>query len=157
MDDRPLVVQYAITKRAETLLREYLRRESFYYAVHTHGAAPEWAGELLLGVRKNRAYAVLAEIRDGEYPWQWFVRHVLEGMCKGTVGRGRGTERSRTADTFFSVLAGGHQGFGKLRDMFRGSDHIDLAALRCKMPPYEREALDYLVYSNRLWSERDDP
>jgi hypothetical protein len=138
------------------LLADYFRRDGFWSAVRDRGVPVEWAGNELMGTKKRRSYEIYEELERTYGPLKWFRTQALDGMTKGSIGRGRATKRSNLADAFFVGLAGGAAGINSLKTEFEGMDTLEFRELETKNDPVRMEILRYLVHSHNLWSDCDE-
>ena len=117
------------------------------------GLRPIGPDNLLLGVKKVRAYEVLRELEEAEGPDQWFVQHALRGMRDGKITRGQETEASKKMcrRLLHEPQGGGFQYLRYYHNMFIGNKTVDLDQLRKGKDEVHAEVLDYLVYSKLIW------
>jgi hypothetical protein len=154
VDHRPPVCQKSLTAHALLLLELYYKLNAFVTA--TEEKAPvEWAGQRILGLRKQRAYAILREISACADLEDWLRRKVLAGMRSGRIGRGRQTRPSPLADAFFIALAGGVSEAKGCARCLAGAARVDMQeAVRVDHDEAASEVLDYMVHSGLLWRLR---
>jgi hypothetical protein len=144
VDRRPTIDQKPLSKCAEKLVVEYIKRLSFWTAIK-EGFPVEWSGRQFLGVGKSRSHAILEELGGG--PWEWFSAKVAECMRSGKIGRGRATQRSSVADGFFTALVG-KNGLADLRAQFGSRATIAIDEVHRQRDEIEKEVVDYMVYAN---------
>jgi hypothetical protein len=152
-DFRPAPQRRPLSKKAENLLTEFFRRFAFWVACRSN-APVEWAGEQFLGTKRRRSYEVLKEIDEARNPHRWFILDALQLMQDGGIGRGRETEKSEMADVFFTILAGEPGKLEELRHAYYGCGSVDIAEVRRDREPHEKEAIDYIAFSNLLARRR---
>jgi hypothetical protein len=151
IDHRPEIRQKPLTRAAIKLLEAYMARETFWWAIHAMLFPVEWSGRTYLRVGKTRAFEVLRELEEFDSPHAWFRGRALLGMSEGEIGRGRETQGSPLADSFFVALAGGQSEIGTLRCQVSSQRSVDVREIHRGQSEIEREITDYAVYSRLIW------
>jgi hypothetical protein len=149
-DGRPDARHKALTETAQGLLAELWRRYAFAYACEM-GTPVDWAGDRILGVRRQRAYQIRKESATIDDVHAWFVAAVMDAMRRGKIARGRDTAKSDVADAFFTALAGGKEYLRDLRVGFGAQSHARLEEINEGLEDHWREVNDYLVHSHLVW------
>jgi hypothetical protein len=154
-DPRPARDPAPLTDAAYRLYKLYLARASFWWSITRLQLPAEAAGELYLGVKKSQAFKAQRELQSyaDDYviaPLAWFRSQVLTGIHDGRIGRGRETDSSPWADSFFLALADGISFVAELRDRIGVRSNIDIREFHPDSR-IESEVIDYLIYSRLLW------
>jgi len=156
VDRRPRYPRKPLTTASRKLLEAYYRLNVFVLALEEM-APHEWAGERILGLRRNRMYKIQHEIAEYADLEAWFRRKALEGMTRGRIHRGRVTQPSMMANAFFIALAGGVPQARALAHQVAGNSRADLVyAADDDRKAADSEVRDFIVHSRLLWRIFDE-
>jgi hypothetical protein len=152
-DPRPL------TRHAIDLLGDFLLRDPFWRAVEDLHLSVEKAGQVILKVQKSQAAKVYRELEayegsHGRPPLAWFRARALDGIKGGKIGRGRDTQPSRLADSFFLALGGGPDYARNLKDWIGVRSELDVREIPVE-DEIERQINEYWIYSNNIYKGDD--
>jgi hypothetical protein len=156
-DRRPEAKTFPLTDLAYRLLKEYMKREPFWWAVTGLRFSVEDAGSIYLEAARAKSYKVYNELLSQEEdenltrPMSWLRSAVTLGIREGRIRRGRETESGPWANAFFLALAGGS---GRAANFMGEADAsgpvIDIRQIPCKQQ-IDKEIRDYLIHSHLWW------